>query len=168
MAGKGSYGLMIQVVPSNSALTSGNVYFAMTNTDSTKIVNILNMYLTGGFIGSGNINYSQFGVCRFSGATPTGGTSIPVTKYDNNHPSSAIGDARYTPNGLLIAGITFENDFFGGIIRSNVYIQPVFQLNLNTYENSFVLRPGEGLAIRSLNTIISGFQLFGGINWYEL
>lgn len=166
MAGIGAYNIIVQVVP--TTLTQGTTYFAMQNTDSTKIVHILSIVLSGGFTGTAGTTTSLFGISRFSVATPTGGTASNVVSNNTFFPTSAIGDARFAAGGLTTTGITFDNYFFGAVVRSNLAVQPVFPLILNVYENPFVLNPGEGLAIRAGSAIISGAAIYGGISWYEL
>lgn len=166
MAGIGAYNIIVQVAP--TTLTQGTTYFAMRNTDGTKIVHILSIVLSGGFTGTNAATTSLFGLCRFLNATPTGGTSSNVVSNNTLYQTSAIGDARFAAGGLTTTGVTFDNYFFGAVVRSNLAVQSVFPLVLNTYENPFILNPGEGLAVRAGSTVISGAAIYGGISWYEL
>jgi len=166
LAGIGSYNIIIQVAP--STLTVGTTYFAMRNTDGSKIVQILNIQLSGVFGGTSTITRSLFGICRFSGATPTGGIISNVVSSNSLFPTSAIGDARFADGGLTTTSVVFDNYFYGVIVRSNLASQPVFPFIVNMHENPFTLNPGEGLAIRAGTAISLGASIYGGICWQEL
>lgn len=166
MAGIGAYNILVRAIP--TTLTAGTTYYAIRNTDASKIVNITNIYLVSAFTGTNATTYSIFGVCRFSAATPTGGIAATIIQNDTTTSASAIGDARFAGGGLTTTGITFENYFMGIVEVSQVTLIPVHPYILNIFENPFLLRPGEGLAIQAANTIITGSMIYGNIAWYEL
>jgi hypothetical protein len=113
---------------------------------------------------------SRFSLVRFSGATPTGGTSLTVILADTTFAATAVTDARFAVAGLTTTGITFETTPMAELILPEQVASNVpFSFNMAEFEDypfAIVLQPGEGFAIRTLATQNLG-ELQGSILWEE-
>jgi len=158
----GNYSLPIEVVP--STLTDATTYFAFRNTGA-KNVHIHRIRVKLGFIGTEAGSGSRFSMHRFSAATPTGGTALTPTKFDSSFAASSVGDARYAPGGLTVAGVTFEEPFEFLGVSSNHGNDCASMIEFG--EHKFILASNEGFAIKARGAIVSGAWIIGAISWDE-
>jgi len=146
----------------------------MRNTSSTKTVSVRQIILgsmndQGATPGTGSMV-----LCRFSAATPTGGTAIvPIKRYSlqvvTGGWASGITDARFLDTGLTVAGVTFETAF--AAIRPGAIAPAHLILDATDYKRKWPgleLAPGEGLCIRTaIAAQVAGNNLWGFVNWSE-
>ena len=158
----GNYCLPIEIVP--STLTDGTVYWAFRNTGAKRVF-IHKMRIKVGFAGTPGASGSRFQLRRFSAATPTGGTALDVIKFDNTQPASSVGDARFAPAGLTVAGVSFESRFemFGVTSDNNNDAAAVIDFG----EHPFVVAPNEGISISAYGAVIAGSWIIGAMSWDE-
>lgn len=147
-------------------LTAGGTVWAMTNSNILPLFVLVEMIeLTATFVDSTPLvlGAPKYDLCRFSGATPTGGSSITVIKANNTSGSTAITDARCSSTGLTTTSVVFEPAF--------ATISIPMQLGANSHYRRdrlcIKIAPGEGLAIRANTNILSGVCLTGEIAWSE-
>lgn len=157
----GAYCTHLEVVP--TVITLGTVYFAMRNT-STKTAKIKRIELAMNFSGTAAATRSIFSLCRFSAATPTGGTPQTAVKKKQTDPASSMGDIRAAPGGLTITGITqdspyhlfsLQNQLNATIAQSLIFQEPI------------VIVPGDGILIKAHTAVVAGVAITGSINWTE-
>lgn len=159
----GNFFTRLEIIP--TTLTAATMYWAMRNNGS-KDVRIKAIDLALMFSGTAAASRSAYELVRFSGANPTGGTSVAAVKGDNvDDANSVVTDIRFAPAGLTAAGISFETNAIAVIGHIN-------QLTANIvhhldFDEDLVLAPGEGLALRSQTAIIAGSAVNGCVKWSE-
>lgn len=145
-----------------TTMTEDTVYQAFVNTDTKSIrLKALNIQLDSADAGGkGN---SIYGLKRIKG-TPSGGTSLGITKYNNQDEDSKMSVLRNN-GGLTMTGVTqFEYFWEGSISSKNTGAPTTIHFDNN---QGFILAPGEGVAFFADNTVISGSSVHGFMEWVE-
>jgi hypothetical protein len=139
--------------------------FAMRNpVASSKVIQVVRTVLTVGFDGISAVAEVGHGLCRFSGANPTGGTSPSRIKIRSLMPTSQVTDASIKEGAALTLAASFEGYYHelaipaaAGSVLSHVL----------DYADPFRLEKGEGLAIRTTLASVVGTTVSGSIWWAE-
>lgn len=105
----------------------------------------------------------RYGIVRFSGATPTGGTVISPTHMDTASAAPQISDIRTASGGLTTAGVVIGTTLAFPAIPASDGSTMIFHLA----DLGLILKPGEGLAINLLVTAVIGQYIGGIITWSE-
>lgn len=187
----GIYSVAVNVQPATT-LTNGTAYWSMRNTASGggKSVYIRGMTLN---LSQTAVNVSTTAsiaparsileFIRFSGATPTGGSTYTVIKRRNADAATVVTDVRYNPTGLSMTSVVAEASPFllVAITNAGVGFSPAANNNPSsaTYvtqqldwtnggeEGRIILAPGEGLTIRANGTLQTNCAVLGMIWWDE-
>ena len=161
------YVLPVKIRQTTTATSGTTVYAFRNSVSSTKTVYLKAINLALDFDGATSLTTKYYDLCRFSGATPSGGTSLTVIKAQTSDDTSNVTDARYLDTGLTTTNVTFESAFhtIGISINKPNGSQPIVFNNGQIPNIS--LAPGEGFAIRTNGTTSIGLGLFGSIAWVE-
>lgn len=145
-----------------TTFTEDTVFQAFVNIDTKSIrLKTLNIQLDSADAGgSGN---SIYGIKRIKG-TPSGGSSLGVTKYNTQDEDSKMSVLR-NQGGLTMTGVTQYEYFWEGSISSKNTGAPV-AIHFDNNQG-FILAPGEGIAFFADNTLISGSSVHGFLEWVE-
>lgn len=142
--------------------TENTVYQAFVNTDNKSIrLKTLNIQLDSA--DAGGTGNSVYGIKRIIG-TPSGGSSIGVTKYNTQNEDSKMAVVR-NQGGLTMTSVTQLEYFWEGSIASKNTGAPT-AIHFDNNEG-FILAPNEGLAFFADNTVISGSSVRGFMEWVE-
>ncbi len=178
----GSYMVPINIRQTAATAAAATV-FAMRNSTG-KTCYIRRIYLVQGFDGTSPAATTlRYGIARFSAATPTGGSTIPIIKKRTSYTTSNVTDVRFVDTGLTTTSVTFETEFVslglplysiqvgapttsgacGPVVVNSLMFEKAGQ-NFDTFE----LAASEGLCIRilTISTVI-GSTLNGFICWDE-
>lgn len=149
-----------------------SVIYAMRNpVSSGKLLEISRLTLTTGFDGASATSESGHGWRRFSGASPTGGSSPARIKHSTRVKSigtsgaSVVTDASIKEGAVLTLAAAFEGYFdeqvipmaVGSVIKSITEYWPRFQL-----------QPGEGIALSNTLVAVIGLTASGFVEWEEV
>lgn len=146
--------------------------FAMRNpVSSGKLIEVLRVVLTVGFDGVSALAELGYGVTRFSGASPTGGTSPVRAKRRSGpagatFPTSVVTDASIKEGAALTLAAAFEGHFHENVIPATT--GTVLSHFLEFFDDPFSLETGEGIAIRNTLATIAGTTVSGSVWWREV
>lgn len=168
----GAYVLPVSVTQS-AATAANSTVWAMRYVTGSLTAKIRRIRLAVGFNGTAAAATSvAYHLCRFSTATPTGGTAIGVIKKRNSYAGSVVTDARFLDTGLTVAGVVFETPFAQMSIPVSVtgVINPweVDFVDVGDRFDEFALVAGEGLAIRLDVVAVAGQIISGYVEWDEV
>lgn len=154
------YACRVAIKP--TTFTEDTVYQAFINTDTKSIrLRTLNIQLDSADAG-GTAN-SIFGLKRIKG-TPSGGTSLGITKYNTQDEDSKMVVVR-NQGGLTMTGVTQYEYFWESSISSKNTGAPV-SIHFDN-QQGFILAPGEGVAFFADNTVVDGSSVHGFMEWVE-
>lgn len=158
------YGTKVEIIP--STLTAGTCYWACRNLGS-RMAYLVSLELITEFSGTAAATRSIFDIGRFTGATPTGGTTLDPCPLSSNYPATTMTDVRYAPGGLTVTGITFGPPVGNFSIRSQLADGKTYTLSASVA--GFEIAPNEGFYIRCQPTsaVISGAAITGHALWAE-
>jgi hypothetical protein len=146
-----------------TTVTAGTVYQAFVNTDETSL-RITKMHIQLDSADAGGNGNSVYAFARIKG-TPTSGTTLTVTKYDNqNEPSKML--CLRNQAGLDMTGVTQEPYF----LERSVISKSTGSASTIEFDNNgegFILAKNEGLIIFADNAVVSGSGIYGMIEWME-
>jgi len=169
----GGYMAPILAQAFSAAVVNGATIWAMRN-GSTRVIVFRRIFLTLGFRGAAATSTSSYLLCRFAGATPTGGSGITIVKRNSANPPTAVVDVRSNYAASLgVAGITFEEGFANFGLQRQLNANQSIDLDYteafggDRYMGNFRLLPGEGLAIKLENTAVIGDMIGGFVDWNE-
>lgn len=151
-----------------TATTAANAtVFAMRNpAASAKTIYIEEFSLNISFDAATPLGRQTLGYdfCRFSAATPTGGTSLTVIKMDNASSATAVTDVRFLDTGLTTTSVVFETPFHTLNVAA---VSGVSATSMIEVTIPLVLAPGEGFCVRLDVAALVGQGLNGSIMWSE-
>lgn len=153
-----------------STFSSGTPYWYMRNNTSGNKLIIKKIFLMSEFVGTAASTLSQFAIFRFSGATPTGGSSINAVKLDSTMPSTNLLSAGFATAGLTMTGTTVDPDPLFLTTTINQLVTSVIASPFDSDEDDLeeiVLNNGEGLVIQAFNNLVGGIGLHGVIKYAE-
>lgn len=150
-------------VRQSAATAAGAVVWAFRNNESSRSIFIDHFDLQVMFDTATPLarSYQRYSVVRFSGATPTGGSSITPCPLDTTT-NDAVVDIRTATTGLTIPGglVQAQTLMIPGtpaVDGSNIsHEAPIYGLQL---------RPGEGILISLLVTAVVGQCIGGYLFW---
>lgn len=105
----------------------------------------------------------RYGIVRFSGATPTGGSVITPTHMDTASAAPQVSDIRTLTSGLGVVGVVIGTTLAFPAIPAADGSTMILHLS----DLGLRLRPGEGLAINLLVTAVIGQYIGGFVSWSE-
>jgi hypothetical protein len=148
-----------------AATASGATVFAMRNSaTSTLLVFVERMHFLLGFdAATGVVATPRYDLIRFSGATPTGGTAIPVAQMYSGDSATQVTDARFLDTGLTTTGVVFNSPFAEIGCPAALGVTALF----TRQDIPLVLAPGEGFCIRTSTTTAVGISIVGEVVWSE-
>lgn len=154
------YACRIAIEP--TTLTENTVYQAFVNSD-TKSIRLRRMNIQLDSADTGGTANSVYGLKRIKG-TPSGGTLLGITKYNNQSEDSKMSVLR-NQGGLTMTGVTQEEYFWEGSIQAKMAGSPISIAFDN--DEGFILAPGEGVAFFADNTVATGSSVRGFMEWVE-
>lgn len=159
------YSVPVQILQSAATAANATVFSMRNAAASTRTVYIERILLNGTFGVATPLARAllRYGLCRYSTATPTAGTVVPVIEADNGNAATQVTDVRFLDTGLTTAGVVFETPF--AIIGIPTTDGTVVQYERE--DMSFELAPGEGFCIRLMVAAVAGQGLSGEIIWSE-
>lgn len=153
-----------------TAATAACTIWAMRN-GTTKTMYIRRIHLMTSFDGTAAASTAQYGLKRFSAATPSGGTAIAAIKKRSNMPTSSLADARFADTGLTVTSVVFETAMlqFGAPRQNGASgdFQMNFDIGGDENYDCVILAPNEGLAIQTLNAAVIGDNIQGYLEYDE-
>lgn len=161
----GYYSLPLEIRQTAASASGATVWTMRNPSGSAKNVFIERIFAIVAFSGTKPVATSLLGydICRFSTATPTGGTALSVIKRDNLDATSVVTDARFLDTGLTTTSVVFEGAAETIAIASTDGMSSTLTLD----QIGLKLAAGEGLAFRLTTTAIIGLCLSGGVVWSE-
>ena len=150
----------------SAATAAGATVFSMRNSaTSPEIIYITRIELLLAFDSATPATRStqRYDLVRFSTATPTGGTVVPVAQMWSGDAGTQVTDARFLDTGLTTTGVVFNPPF--ATIGC-----PATDATTTKYQRNDVviaLGIGEGFCIRLNTAAIVGQSLMGEIVWCE-
>lgn len=154
------YACRIAIDP--TTLTEDTFYQAFVNTDD-KSIRLRKIELQLDSADTGGTGNSVFGMKRIKG-TPSGGTSLGVTKYNTQDEDSKMSVLR-NQGGLTMTGVTQNEYFWEGSISAKITGAP-HSIHFDNNQG-FILAPGEGIAFFADNTLQTGCAMRGFMEWVE-
>lgn len=146
-----------------TTLTDETVYQAFINTDDTSL-RITKMHIQLDSADAGGNGNSVYAFARIKG-TPTNGTTLTTTKYDNqNEPSKML--CLRNQAGLNMTGVTQEPYFMERSVISKS-TGSASTIDFNGNNEGFILAKNEGLIIFADKDVISGSGIYGMLEWME-
>ncbi len=165
------YSLTIDFTP--TVTTSGATFWAMQNSNpgNGNRMFIRELWLMSEYSGVLDSNsVSKFGLYRFTGTFPTGGTALSSSQFDTQDPTNNLANAMKDNAGLTVTGAAIETTNLVQICVLNDQLMTgsidLFG-SLDSNANVICLNLGEGLCFQSNNTLVSGIALHGMITWAE-
>lgn len=165
---QGIYHLPV-ILRMSAAVAVDSLVWSMRN-GSSKTIYIDEIQLLTGFDGTVAASVSRFGLVRFSGANPTGGTAMTPVKHASAMAASTVQDAQYDGTAALtVTGITFES--YWAIAGSQRQVNSTNNLTIRADSFSrrgvFELASNEGLGIRLQVAAVIGDHCIGHVKWRE-
>lgn len=164
----GAFIVPISIAP--SVLTDRTNFWTMRNGTTGNKMFIMKIVLTlnyGGVLNSTSLSFLN--LCRFSGATPSGGSSLSAIKTDTNSIASSILDARQSNSGLSMNSASIEGSFLPINVVSQSATSTTFNFiyPIDNEFSMFCLNPGEGITLQANGSLLSGCVITGFIQWVE-
>ncbi len=161
----GYYSVPISIRQTAATAVGATIFSMRNSTTSTTVVIIQRIELLLGFDSATPATRSTqlYDLVRFSTATPTGGTVIPVAQMWSGDSGTQVTDARFLDTGLTTTGVVFNPPF--AIIGC-----PATDATTTKYQRDnvvIVLGIGEGFCIRLNAVAVVGQSLTGEIVWCE-
>jgi hypothetical protein len=132
---------------------------------------IRELWLTSEYSGAvDSDSISKFGLYRFTGTFPTGGSALTSAQWNSQDPANNLANAMKANGGLTTTGTTIETTNLVQICVLNFQqttgsIDLFGDLDNNTED--VCLNLGEGLCFQSNSTLVSGIALHGMMTWAE-
>lgn len=140
-------------------LTGGTVYYSLFNTHSRDVyINKLNLQ-TMSATGSGNTK-CMFAIARANSTVPSGGTVVSYSKLDTESKTITM-DIRKSNTGLTVAGTTID-PYFTEVALKTGSEGHILALS---FEDTFVISPGQGIVIEADGDMVSGASLHGSVQF---
>lgn len=162
------YSESMHSLPVNIRQTAASVadvtVWTFRNNGATAI-EVAQIFLTARFDGTATAaSTPRYKLCRFTSATPTGGTAVVAIKHDTAKATPALTyDARFLDTGLTTTSVVFGTEFMVlGVPASATGGAESSILDLTSHP--FILAPGDGLAIRVDTAMVIGTGLSGMIH----
>lgn len=164
-----NYSLPISMGSHTINLPANSTIWSMRNAvNSPKVVYISRITLTIGYDLNDTPGSAMYGLYRFSGATPTGGTSLTPAKGSSKGPITYVADARQTATASLsMDGVTVEPTPFIVTMNQRANAATTTEMYEFDGEDGLLLRPGEGLCIRLMVAGSAGEYIAGSVMWNE-
>jgi hypothetical protein len=156
----------------SAIIAAGSAIWAMRAGAANRVY-IRELTLMCSFDGTAAATTSFFGLVRFTGANPTGGTALTMFKKRTTYGATNVQDARFNAGAALtVAGITFESTTqaaFGVGCARQVSSTNVLNVGPRDMDRlgGFVLEPNEGLALMCIVATVAGDSVQGHIAWEE-
>lgn len=152
-----------------TALANNSTIWSMRNSPtSPKLIYISKITFTIGYSENGTPDSCAYGLHRFSGGTPSGGSVLTPAKGSTKGPNSFISDARQSATtSLTMTGVTVESTPLLYTMNQRNSAATTTEHYSFVGDDGIILYPGEGLCIRLGIEGALGDYCAGSFIWSE-